>query len=78
MNMSEKRFRQFGVWVADDEQDKYLSVEQVVSVLNEQQATIKSKDKQLQKAKEYFMDYLSREMSANNFSEMWDLVINDE
>lgn len=38
--MSEKRFRQFGVWVADDEQGKYLSVEQVVSVLNEQQATI--------------------------------------
>ena len=36
----EKRFRQFGVWVADDEQDKYLSVEQVISVLNEQQATI--------------------------------------
>ena len=38
--MSDKRFRQFGVWVADDEQDKYLSVEQVVSVLNEQQSTI--------------------------------------
>lgn len=46
--------------------------------IDEQQAIIEQKDKQLQKAKEYFMDYLSREMSANNFSEMWDLVIDDE
>ena len=34
------RFRQFGLWVADDEQDKYLDVRQVVDLLNEQQAII--------------------------------------
>ena len=44
----------------------------------EQQATIEQKDKQLEKAKEYFQDYLSKEMSADKFSEMWDLVIDDE
>lgn len=38
--MSKKRFRQFGVWVADDEQGKYLSVEQAVDKLNEQQADL--------------------------------------
>ena len=45
---------------------------------NEQQTTIEQKDKQLEKAKEYFQDYLSKEMSADKFSEMWDLVIGDE
>lgn len=39
--------------------------------IEEQQAIIQQKDKQLQKAKEYFMDYLSGGMSANDFSEMW-------
>ena len=39
--MSEQRFRQFGLWVVDEKQDKYLDVRQVVDCLNEQQATIK-------------------------------------
>ena len=63
----------FFVW--DNENDERMTALNVTKKLNEQQATIQQKDKQLQKAKEYFMDYLSREMSANNFSEMWDLVI---
>lgn len=54
---------------------RVLAPNTVARLLNKQQTTIEQKDKQLQKAKEYFMDYLSREMSADNFSEMWDLVI---
>lgn len=64
--------------IYDSQYDKLLILSDVVDLLNEQQSIIQQKDKQLQKAKEYFMDYLSREMSANNFSELWDLVIDDE
>ena len=85
--MSEKRFecvfkdhetKNSWSMIKDNQLDKPLYIKDVVDLLNEQQATIEQKDKQLQKAKEYFMDYLSREMSANNFSELWDLVIDDE
>ncbi len=31
------RFRQFGLWVYDEEEDKYLSIELVVNILNKQQ-----------------------------------------
>ena len=47
-------------------------------LLNEQQATIKSKDKQLERLYNYFQDYLKDEMSGNAFSEMWDFVKEDE
>ena len=62
--MSEKRFRQFGLWVADDEQDKYFSVEQVVSVLNEQQSTISQLQK---KVSEYELLYQSCSMERDEF-----------
>ena len=52
--------------------------ESLVSKLNEQQATIKSKDKQLERLYNYFQDYLKDEMSGNAFSEMWDFVKEDE
>ena len=72
--MNEKRFI-----VGETLMDYYqIKPNTVARLLNKQQAIIEQKDKQLQKAKEYFMDYLSREMSADNFSEMWDLVIGDE
>lgn len=48
------------------------------TLLNEQQATIKSKDKQLERLYNYFQDYLKDEMSSNAFSEMWDFVKEDE
>ena len=51
---------------------------QLAELLNKQQATIDKQEKQLQKAKEYFQDYLSDERSNDSFSEMWDLVIDDE
>lgn len=44
----------------------------------EQQATIKSKDKQLERLYNYFQYYLKDEMSGNAFSEMWDFVKEDE
>ena len=50
----------------------------VATKLNEQQATIKSKDKQLERLYNYFQDYLKDEMSGNAFSEMWDFVKEDE
>ena len=50
----------------------------VVDKLNEQQAIIKSKDKQLERLYNYFQDYLKDEMSGNAFSEMWDFVKEDE
>lgn len=34
------RFRQFGVWCFDKEQDKYLDATSMVSMLNKQQAII--------------------------------------
>ena len=46
--------------------------------IGEQQATIKSKDKQLERLYNYFQDYLKDEMSGNAFSEMWDFVKEDE
>lgn len=55
-----------------------LSPSEVVALLNEQQATIKQKDKQLARLYNYFQDYLKDEMSSNAFSEMWDFVKEDE
>ena len=46
--------------------------------IREKQATIKSKDKQLERLYNYFQDYLKDEMSSNSFSEMWDFVKEDE
>lgn len=51
---------------------------ELVELLNEQQAIIKSKDKQLERLYNYFQDYLKDEMSGNAFSEMWDFVKEDE
>ena len=50
----------------------------LIRLLNEQQATIKSKDKQLERLYNYFQDYLKGEMSGNAFSEMWGFVKEDE
>jgi len=50
----------------------------LIRLMNEQQATIKSKDKQLERLYNYFQDYLKDEMSGNAFSEMWDFVKEDE
>ena len=58
--------------------ETYDSVSKLVGLLNEQQATIKLKDKQLERLYNYFQDYLKDEMSGNAFSEMWDFVKEDE
>ncbi len=87
--VSEKRFHQFGLWVIDNPNfngisiadlvdTELMSITEVVDLLNEQQATIKSKDKQLERLYNYFQDYLKDEMSGNAFSEMWDFVKEDE
>ena len=55
-----------------------MTNKEVERKLNEQQATIKSKDKQLGRLYNYFQDYLKDEMSGNAFSEMWDFVKEDE
>lgn len=55
-----------------------LKLKHYNEVNGEQQATIKSKDKQLERLYNYFQDYLKDEMSGNSFSEMWDFVKEDE
>ena len=55
-----------------------MTNKEVENLLNEQQATIKSKDKQLERLYNYFQDYLKDEMTGNAFSEMWDFVKEDE
>ena len=71
----------------DTESDFNIHIEEIGSdeeliklcnLLNDQQATIKSKDKQLERLYNYFQDYLKDEMSGNAFSEMWDFVKEDE
>ena len=47
-------------------------------LVDEQQATIEQKDKQLERLYNYFQYYLKDEMSGNAFSEMWDFVKEDE
>ena len=86
--MTEKRFRvndlmkfnysEIGEYVDENHTDRPLRNDEVVDLLNEQQATIKSKDKQLERLYNYFQDYLKDEMSGNAFSEMWDFVKEDE
>ena len=91
--MSEKRFYRASVCGDDglyDKEDGCIIVNvrsnidlddnwnTVVDKLNEQQAIIKSKDKQLERLYNYFQDYLKDEMSGNAFSEMWDFVKEDE
>ena len=76
--MSEKRFRVFVKSILDGDNDKFLMPNEIADLLNEQQAIIKSKDKQLERVYNYFQDYLKDEMSSNAFSEMWDFVKEDE
>lgn len=87
--MSEKRFiRNMVGDIYDSEKDKWFEEDwkgkslgyddDLIVFLNEQQATIKSKDKQLERLYNYFQDYLKDEMSGNAFSEMWDNVKEDE
>lgn len=81
--MSEKQFQKTRIvdkWggIYDSKTDEVLDVNDVEHKLNEQQATIKSKDKQLERLYNYFQDYLKDEMSSNAFSEMWDFVKEDE
>ena len=80
--MSEKRFKintlEIGYIYLDNPDGKHMSWIEVEDTLNSLYNENKQLKKQLEKAKEYFMDYLLKEMSANNFSELWDLVIGDE
>lgn len=55
----------------------YDDVDTIVGVLNEQQREINSLKEQLQNAYVYFKDYLEDEMSAENFGEMWEMVVID-
>ena len=57
---------------------KLKDIEKLSDFIQEQQTTIKSKDKQLERLYNYFQDYLKDEMSGNAFSEMWDNVKEDE
>ena len=61
-----------------DETGKEYNLQELINLLMEQQATIKSKDKQLERLYNYFQYYLKDEMSGNAFSEMWDFVKEDE
>ena len=77
--MSEKRFELVNGIITDMQDDERMyGIFELVDKLNEQQATIKSKDKQLERLYNYFQDSLKDEMSAENFSEMWDTVKVDE
>ena len=64
--------------IFDNKKQHSLYLNEVVDLLNEQQATIEQKDKQLERLYNYFQDYLKDEMSGNAFSEMWDFVKEDE
>lgn len=78
--------------IYDSKTDKVLNVNDVEHKLNEQQDIIEAKDsllsilskeneqlrQQQQRLYNYFRDYLEDEMSAENFSEMWDNVKEDE
>jgi len=82
--MNEKRFIRKGTIISDIQNGTAYLLEsasdcnRLLDLLNEQQATIKSKDKQLARLYNYFQDYLKDEMSSNAFSEMWDFVKEDE
>lgn len=65
-----KKNEQISDWIEQHSKD--------IAKICEQQATIKSKDKQLERLYNYFQDYLKDEMSGNAFSEMWDFVKEDE
>ena len=65
-------------WECNDGWKCQIVEDDVAGLLNTQQATIKSKDKQLERLYNYFQDYLKGEMSGNAFSEMWDFVKEDE
>ena len=83
LKMSEKRFKidttsEIGHIYINNQDGEHMSWIEVENTLNEQQATIKSKDKQLERLYNYFQDYLKDEMSGNAFSEMWDNVKEDE
>ena len=78
--------------IYDSKTDEILGVNDVEHKLNEQQDIIVAKDsllsvlskeneqlrQQQQRLHNYFSDYLEDEMSAENFSEMWDNVKEDE
>lgn len=68
--MSEKRFRQFAVWVADDEQDRYLSVEQVVCILNEQQELLNKRERQLRMA----LSFLASDVCSLSEAKLRELI----
>ena len=83
--MSEQRFHitdtGLGLDTESDEMYSFGDEEdfcRLFDKLNEQQSTIKSRDKQLERLYNYFQDYLKDEMSGNAFSEMWDFVKEDE
>jgi len=80
--MSEPRFilcqDDFGNYEIRYDDKVFHFLWEAAPILNEQQATIKSKDKQLERLYNYFQDYLKDEMSGNAFSEMWDFVKEDE
>lgn len=71
-------FDEHTFFVFDKEKDDRMTALETTERLNMQQATIKSKDKQLERLYNYFQDYLKDEMSGNAFSEMWDFVKEDE
>ena len=71
-------FDEHTFFVFDNEKEERMTALKTTKRLNEQQAIIKSKDKQLERLYNYFQDYLKEEMSGNAFSEMWDFVKEDE
>lgn len=71
-------FDEHTFFVFDNEKEERMTALETTKRLNEQQAIIKSKDKQLERLYNYFQDYLKDEMSGNAFSEMWDFVKEDE
>lgn len=71
-------FDEHTFFVFDNEKEERMTALKTTKRLNEQQAIIKSKDKQLERLYNYFQDYLKDEMSGNAFSEMWDFVKEDE
>ena len=54
--------------------DKELTGNTVVRILNEQDQKITELEKEMTRLYNYFQDYLEDEMTGSSFSEMWDMV----
>lgn len=94
INLPDKRCFKNGYAIVDNQVDRHeaLSIDRIVDLLNEkddllneqvdvlveQVNLLNEQDRQLKRLFNYFQDYLSDEMHAEAFSEMFDNVKSDE